>query len=273
MKQQKRDWQTVLYDLSTTHTISLVDICKQLKASRSWVSQYILPHLDTIYLNNNIRYGKHTPSSVNWVDVAAIQLNRENMTESVWCNEHDFTQLIQSSVKSFTQQTKKIPIELLVNDKLKYREQYNILNEQVKQLKQIAKTSKKIVDIMKVSKTILLRNTCHYDMLTKTGAIICKKLPDMTKRGDLQRIAISYDDIPEIDTWIAPHDIKDYGETDELIYRNFCKNGYARIELNITTNGKIGRKIYYVQDPHPINHVYLDKYITVTLSDYIQYFQ
>ena len=154
---------------------------------------------------------------------------------------------------------------------MKYKEQYNILNEQVEQLRQKAKASKSIVDIIKTTKVITLRNTCHKDMLTETGSILYKNLPDITKRGNPQRISIPYKDIPDISTWIAPHNIKDYGQTDELIYRNFCKNGYARIELSVATNGKIGQKIYYVPDPQALKHISLDNYITITLSNYLQY--
>lgn len=272
MQKKFRSWEQVLFDLSTTHTTSLTDICQHLKASRTWVSQYVMPHLDTIYLNNNIRYGQGNSHGANWVKIASIQLAKENMTESVWCNTKDFTDLIAKSIKSFTQQTKQIPFELLLTDVSKFQEEYDKLMQEYMAVKKRVEKSKNLSEIFELTKFSTYFEQLHRRMLTKQGKIIYQNLPNIIKRSDLERIHIPYTNIPEMSEWIAPHDIKDYGQTDELIYRNFCKNGYARIELCIETNGKIGQKIYYVPDPNPIKFRNLDKYITIKFSDYLKYF-
>lgn len=272
MQKKFRSWEQVLLDLSTTHTTSLIDICQQLKASRTWVSQYVMPHLDTIYLNNNIRYGQGSSQGANWVKIAAIQLEKEDMTESVWCNTKDFTDLIAKSIQSFTQQTKQIPFELLLTDVSKFQEEYDKLMQDYMEVKTKAKKSKDVSDAFQLTKFATYFEQLYKRMLTTQGKQIYQNLPNITKRGDLERISIPYANIPEISEWIAPHDIKEYGQTDELIYRNFCKNAYARIELCIETNGKIGRKVYYVPDPNPIKFHTIDEYITIKFSDYVKYF-
>ena len=68
-KQTKTDlsFEQVLEALQTTHTLSTRMICEKLKTYRPWVTKYILPKLDKIYLNS----GKHGASrksfGINWV--------------------------------------------------------------------------------------------------------------------------------------------------------------------------------------------------------------
>lgn len=129
-------WKEIIEALKYTHTLSVRDICKQMKASRSWVNKYILPHIDSIYLNSNIRNDSKTKGKLNWVLMASIQLNKEEyMKDSVWCSESDFTKLIKSNIISITKQTKYIPIELLVVDPLQYSSIYNEYSEKINEVK------------------------------------------------------------------------------------------------------------------------------------------
>ena len=93
--EQLRTWPEAIKALSTTHTISVQDICQILHAPRSWVNRYILPHIDKIYLPDGKRAGKEV--NTNWKEVAAIQLGKD-MQDSTWCNKEDFDNLIHNHV-------------------------------------------------------------------------------------------------------------------------------------------------------------------------------
>lgn len=71
-------------------SFSVREICQQLKASRSWVNRYVLPHLDKVYLNSNIRSDEKTKAKINWVQVASAQLGRGYIQDSIWCKTEQY---------------------------------------------------------------------------------------------------------------------------------------------------------------------------------------
>lgn len=55
---------------------------------------------------------------------------------------------------------------------------------------------------------------------------------------------------------MAVHDIMDYGDCEETIYRELFNNGYIRVEvvINNDTNGiSSSCKVYYISDPEPVS--------------------
>ena len=89
------------------------------------------------------------------------------------------------------------------------------------------------------------------------------------KRSAAPHTTVPLPNVP-IKEWIAPHDEKEYGETDEAIYRRFFKEGHIRVEIKmVDKDGAIGRKVYYIKDPNQIKGSYQS--VIVTEQDWQEY--
>lgn len=73
-----------------------------------------------------------------------------------------------------------------------------------------------------------------------------------------------------MEKWVAPHDVKDYGDTDESVYRDFFKKGYVRIELAVPDmkTGEHGKKVFYAPNPRQYLSTKVDEYITISEKMY-----
>ncbi len=265
-------WEETVEKLKTTHTISIRQICKELKASRTWVNRYVIPCIDNIYLNSNIRAGR--PSSkggANWVLLASIALGEDYLNDSIWCNEEEYKNLIKENIIKCTKQTKRIPAELLVVDKSEYKRQYDTLTEEIEAQKLNIAKNRIVGEYIKMSKLIKARSNLYTTMLNKLGEII-EETEDIsvTERGKVPAVDIEIDDFPPIKEWIAPHDIKEYGDTEESIYRKFFNEGDIRIEIALKDPVKkdLSKKVYYLNDNEPLIHKYVDEYVLVSESNY-----
>lgn len=274
MDDQTRTWPQVLSALEYTHTMSVRDICQKMKASRSWCNRYVLPHVDQIYLNSNIRYNKQAALKVNWVQEASIALNRDYMKDSIWCSAADFEALIERSIIGATRQTRKLPLELLLKDPLAYKARHEELKEKMDAAMAEARRSRKRADIQESLRLQKEYRNLYFQFLNETGEKLLQNPPRVAERGKVPRV--NYDGkIPEMDEWVAPHDLKGYGDTDEMIYRQLFSAGQIRIELAIPdADGVVGEKIYYVADPDQIRTSLLpDEYILVREIDYQKFKQ
>ena len=237
-------WDELINALRTDYTTSLKDACKLLKSSRNWVNQYIRPHVKSIYLNNNIRGQKSI--GINWVRMAAMELEKD-MTESIWLHTNDLYNYIKSSITSVTKQTKSIPVTFFMSqDNIsKYKSALFEFDERIYHAKNLAARSKLIYE----------KDNCYLKYINKNPATteLFKHQMNIGKRTEAPHTPVPLPDIP-IDKWIAPHDIKEYGDSDETIYRYFFKNGFIRIEVQMSDlDNNIGRKVFYIPDPNPIN--------------------
>ena len=236
-----QSWEDLIEGLRSDYTLSFKDVCVMLKASRTWVNQYVRPNVPAVYINSNHR--GTIKLGVNWVQVASIELEKP-MTESIWFHEKDFFNFLDSCTFSVTKQTKSIPVTYLMNEenKTNYLEKMKKLDKQL-----IVETSLK-----KKIKLLEEKNKCYIDFLKKDNAtqylIENKKTIIKRKQVEPVPVALNYTSIPTED-WKAPHDLKKYGDADELIYRNFFAEGYIRMELHLPdANGVIGKKIFYTED-------------------------
>lgn len=78
-----------------------------------------------------------------------------------------------------------------------------------------------------------------------------------TARGQVPRVDVPLPSVP-IERWMAVHDLKDYGDTDEEVYRSLFSGGAVRLCLQIPLKGsteEASEKIFYVDDPEPIRAV------------------
>lgn len=246
--QDKRNWEEVIKALETEYTLSFKDICRILKVSRNWVNQYIRPYVDSIYLTNGKGGG-----GISWTKIASERLGKKIGNESIWFNESQFKELFTTNVSSVTKQTKVVPYAYFMSDgdAANYIQEYNELEEQLKELV-LSSASRK--DIKQVYEKLCY---CHEKYIPD---IVCelirtgKAYPN--QRGKVEQVAV---DLPKISNYqrelIAVHDIKDYGDSDEIIYRNLFNKGFIRIVLSIPNEiGVVSEKIYYIEDPELINY-------------------
>lgn len=247
MEINEKNWDSLIESLRFEYTTSLKDACMLLKASRNWINQYVRPHVKCIYLNNNIRTNKAT--GTNWVHVASITLNKP-MTESIWFHTDDLHNFIRNSVSSVTKQTKSVPISFFMSS--------SKLNEYIKELKEIDDIINNTKNIYKQAKLYQVREQCYLNYISNDSitANLFKNQMNVGKRTAAPHTPVSLPDTP-IEEWVAPHDIKKYGDTDETIYRKFFKEGAIRVEIKIPDlNGSIGRKVFYLPDPEPIKDIH-----------------
>ena len=251
---QQRTWAETLEALRTDYTLSIRDVCRLLKASRQWVNRYIRPHVDTIYLNS----GKRGDYSIgrNWVRMAAVALEREDMTESTWFNTKALHGLLERCTVSVTKQTKCVPLPYLMepharDQYLRERDELRELMDKESDEKKLAKLAGELDDLPE-------------KFLDKDGLELMSYQCGITERGKVDRIDVPYPGEFDPSIWTAGHDMKDYGDTDEDVYRKLFREGQIRIEICIPDkDGVIGKKIYYVPDPDFIPDEWNDWFIIV----------
>lgn len=223
-------WNELVTALDTEYTISIKQVCRIMKSSRNWVNRYITPNVHHIYIHGKSGNGP------NFVRIAAKQLDKD-MTESVWFNKRDFERYILSSVKNITKQTKTLKKTILM--KPRSIPEYE---KRVQEIKEQISVSKSPVHIISLAREL---RECFKDYLK----------PEFENLEFLDKAKRIKDRYPyvinelDMNKWIAVHDIKDYGDTDEEIYRMLYSEGYIRIEMEmIDCDGCVGNKIFYYPD-------------------------
>lgn len=244
MKENEMSWEELLLALRTEYTLSFRDVCRIFKASRVWVNNYIKPYVRTIYLNNNRRGDMQVGK--NWVRLAALELQKP-MTENVWFHEEDLYRFVKDNIYSVTKRTKSVPVVSLM-DKVKqsqYMEEFKNYDEKLENEK----------NFFKRAELLQKKNLCCWDYFGKAERELYKKQQSVTSRTKAEFLSYTLEmNIKDLcEQWVAPHDVKDYGDTDEEVYRKFFRYGYVRIELRFSKEeDKCGKKIYYLPDPHYI---------------------
>lgn len=295
----KRDWQNILACLTSTHTVSLRDLCCILKATPPWININITPYLneDAIYLSGGFSCnGKQIEHGIDWREIASMQLHDDKFKRSSkWYNTHSFLDLFRSSIVSCTQQTKQIPIGLLMNDYESYLEtdkhlanQIDALFREVSQAR--ASAGNNWVSLYKEIKKLNKdreENTLKH--LTKDGKVIYNNRPSYSQRYDgvsqrvkdskhsyapVKRIDVPIPDVDFLnpDTLIAVHDLCDYGDSVETVYRDLFTSGAIRVECEFkNSKDKPGKKIFYINDPISVVFSSADSYIYITREIYDEY--
>lgn len=263
MSDKNIEWAALLSDLENNYTLSIRDMCCKLKASRGWVSTYITPNLpDKIILPSG--HGKDAKTSLNWAFVASEMLGRK-ITEKLWYRQTDFDSLMSKSISSITRQTYCVPCEFFVTDVKAFSDEYDAYSKELADLRETASipTNRKFISLFRLEKkrSDLWRTYLREELKDIVSAGECYT----TGRSKVDRIPVELDNVVSMmDSWIAPHDIKNYGDTDEMMFRRFFNEGYYRIELGFESKeGTACRKIYYIKDGQMPKHKYVDQYVTL----------
>lgn len=251
-------WDACISALQDDFTLSFRDACKILKCNRAWVSRYIRPNCLHIYLSAGA--GK----SPNYLQLAAARLDRE-MRESIWFNTAEFEALIKENISSCTRQTIAVPIEWLIDaDKIEmFQDEYKEKSSEIRNAKnpfELARLIEQKKELIKV-------------YLNEIGKVIYTNLPNKYKRTATSTVSI---DIPEfgLEELIAAHDLKDYGDSDEEIYRGLFTTGACRLEIKIPDqDGCVSKKIYYLNCNDGIDLRETVEVLPIAYADYIQFFK
>ena len=240
--------------LKTTHTLSTRKICEILKTYRPWVTKYILPYLDKIYLNSGRKGNTSKSFGMNWVYMMSKILENDEITESAWYKTSDFESLLKRSLSTSTRQTIRVSSTIFINpeDRSTFIIRYNNLQDalQENKNKRYKENSMELFEEkVKLEKQI---NSLFDEYI---GNEIMKKLK---KSVSIEEYGISKRTLTEpvkykmdwnYNKLMAVHDLKGYGGIDELVYRKLFNTGAVKLVFNfVAKNGDIGEKIFYTYD-------------------------
>lgn len=253
---EKEDrWWTCLDKLRKEYTMSFRQACQVLKCSRSWTSRYIKPNCHYIYLNQ--RYSK----------MAALVLKRESI-ESVWLNSCEFEKLIRDSIQLCSRQTVSIPVEYLIESKK--MESFKV---KYKRLDGLMDICRKHGDIDQLTRLMDQRDNLLMKSATQEGQAILKNQPVKIKRSTSKPVSCDVPDF-ELSQLKAVHDLKGYGDTDELIYRDLFVKGSYRLEIGIPDqDGVVSKKVYYLygDDVDQTDFTWSVGRILIKYEDFVKY--
>lgn len=255
-KQTKSDmtFEQAVKALQTTHTLSTRMICELLKTYRPWVTKYILPKLDKIYLNNGKMGNSRKSFGMNWVYMASQVLNNDEITESAWYKTSDFEALLKRSLSTCTRQTIKVSATIFMNehDRESFLARYNIIQEDLQENKKKRYTERSM-ELSKEKADLEAQLEGLFDKYI--GADIMKELKDVVsieEYGISKRTLtppLKYEMEWDYHNFMAIHDLKGYGGIDELVYRDLFDNGAVKLVFNfVAPNGDIGEKVFYTYD-------------------------
>lgn len=255
-KQTKSDmtFEQAVKALQTTHTLSTRMICELLKTYRPWVTKYILPKLDKIYLNNGKMGNSRKSFGMNWVYMASQVLNNDEITESAWYKTSDFEALLKRSLSTCTRQTIRVSSTVFMNehDRESFMARYNIIQEDLQENKKKRYTERSM-ELSKEKADLEAQLEGLFDKFI--GADIMKELKDVVSIEEYgiskrtltppQKYKMNWD----YTKFMAIHDLKGYGGIDELVYRDLFDNGAVKLVFNfVAPNGDIGEKVFYTYD-------------------------
>lgn len=255
-KQTKSDmtFEQAVKALQTTHTLSTRMICELLKTYRPWVTKYILPKLDKIYLNNGKMGNSRKSFGMNWVYMASQILNNDEITESAWYKTSDFEALLKRSLSSCTRQTIKVSASIFMNEheRESFLARYNIIQEDLQENKKKRYTERSM-ELSKEKADLEAQLEGLFDKYI--GTDIMKELKDVVsieEYGISKRTLtppLKYEMEWDYHNFMAIHDLKGYGGIDELVYRDLFNNGAVKLVFNfVAPNGDIGEKVFYTYD-------------------------
>lgn len=257
-QQQRFDnFSDLIEAAATKYTLSFKDACKALKCSRSWAQKYIRPNVPNIYLAN----GKGT-KKVNYAKIVSQKVKQQNgksgySNESVYLDEEAFNRFIINSIITCQKRSKRAYKTYFIEE--------SCLEAYYKELLALysrffcEKLSKEDIEKLWHDIDTLYLKYAKNDYVK---AIIHPAIVHATKRTEASFVDVpAPSDVP-ITEWQAVHDLMDYGDIEETIYRDLFKKGYIRVEIKLPDkNGEIkgSGKVYYISDPEPIHQTKPDE--------------
>ena len=239
---------SLLEACKTKYTLPFKQACQMLKCSRSWAQNYIRPYVPCIYLRNGIR--GDVQKGINYAKLISQQCGRTS-NESIYLDKNAFNEYIFHSIVSCQKRSKRVCASYFMKPDQYRNYLFNLLKLRFKTYTYNVYECGNYDEYMQLLKEIseLYRQYIDEDILQVIGTPTSR-----FKRTDSEYIDVPIPDTP-IESWKAVHDLMDYGDIEETIYRQLYQNGCLRIELRLPDkNGEIksAGKIYYILDPEPI---------------------
>lgn len=259
-------WDACLDALDKEYTMSLREACRILKSSREWVDRYIRPHVSYIYLSRGIG-GKDGERKGNYYAIADRKVGLGS-SDSIWLNAAEFENLIREHVTSYTRQAIVLPAEVLLQRECieDFRQKVVVARQQYKDNRFEAKEVNDGKDFDDVIEDLI------NDSLDPGLEYVWKSRAIAHKRTRAEAVTIKPDPDFELNDMMAAHDMKEYGDTDETVYRKLFRMGCIRIEVKIPdASGHVSDKIFYVQpdDGFHVRHSVVP--VLIRYQDYMQY--
>ena len=251
---QELSFAEVARALQTTHTLSTTRICEMLKTYRPWVTKYILPKLDKIYLSSGHRGNSRKSSDINWVYAMSRALDDDTIKESAWYKRSDFEALLKKSLDSCTRQTIKVSSSLFVEPSMRgeFCAAYKALKDCLDEIKAQLRTdfSRELLEQRrKLCERIdgLFDDYIGSDLMEELTSKVSIDDYGVSKRT--LSPAVKYKMDLDYEHFMAVHDLKGYGGIDEQIYRQLFNNGAVKMVFGfVAENGDIGEKVFYLYD-------------------------
>lgn len=250
-------WNACIKALQTEYTLTLKDMCKILKCSRSWAVKYLKPHLHYIYLSNG------AGQSANYLRAANMVLDR-SMSESTWYSQNEFLFFVKEHISDIKRQTINIPIEILIEKTKMKKFKRNFIP-----YKEVVQRFRENGNIDEYKELLEKRDSIVEECATKKGLQLWNDMPSKYKRTDTPAIPCTLENI-DITKLLSVHDLKDYGDSDEEIYRDIFIHGYYKVILEIPdVDGVASKKVYYLPSNDIFDEENTLEMVLVKYSNYV----
>lgn len=266
-KDKFETFEKLIEAATNTYTLSFKGACKALKCSRSWAQTYIRPHVPHIYLSN----GKGT-NKPNYAKIVSQAVNKKKgkedapySYESIYLHEEEFNKFIISSIVTCQKRSKRIYKSYFISeeDRILYYKTLLSFHMEYDETKYRIEKEKLMYKI----ETLYLNY--NNDPLIKN--IIHPAIVKQNKRTEAEFVDVPVPETP-IQEWKAVHDLMDYGDIEETIYRKLFSEGCIRVEIKLPDKDGVVKnagKVYYISDPEPIPENYLsEKEVEELISPY-----
>lgn len=232
------------------YTLSLKEACMMLKCSRSWAQKYIRPHVKSIYLSNGMNPDK---PGVDYARIVSEKIHRDQgesgySKESIYLDTEEFYSHIKDHIKCCQKRSKRVYKSFFVEPSKLEAYYIELLDLYVKFADE--RNTTEMIKLRAKIDTLFLDHASN-DYVRK---IIYPAIVHSNKRTEAEFADVPLPD-EAIANWKAVHDMLDYGDTEEPIYRGLFADGYIRIELCLPdADGVIASsgKVYYINDPEEI---------------------
>lgn len=256
---KEQRWSACIDSLQGDFTLTLRQMCQFLKVDRSWLNRYVKPHLRYIYLSNGV--GK----SANYLEAYNLvrYMNDQNLvTDTTWYSLSDFESLLNQCFVDITRQTIAVSIDrLILPEKLRYFNQ-NYRNPHDIWLSMFDNGHDYKQEMREHENLIR-------ECASEEGWKMYKNRPLKYKRTLCQAVPYQLDkSVMELELKSA-HDMKDYGDTDEEVYRKIFQEGYCRAVLRIPDrNNVFSEKVYYFLPE--AKEFYAHESVTLSYYDFLK---
>ncbi len=213
-------------------TMSTKDVCRALKCSRGWVHDFVRPNVP------HMRAPRYLLSE---------RPGDEDSAEIVWYSAPKLKDVVYDHARFFAR-TKRIPVENWVKSPAAWRAFFEQHERNVASC--IERDPERALRIRRNADALLMNELSHH--LDARGRELLSSSVSAKKRKGVEEVRIAPFPL-DFSLWQTVADIKDYGDSDELVYRRLFREGAIRVQVEIPgSDGTKSKKVYYLPDPKPI---------------------